>query len=109
MYGSKRAVRALLGPTRPDRLCASLRGISFGSVRTFYSTPSRQTDGVFRGLEDTRLPVPWIEAWRLQKEGKNPVPTEDSHQKRDLSPKKMSDSYHRVVSFEPEIPPNTNG
>ena len=29
--------------------------------------------------------------------GKNPVPTEEGHKERDLSPKKMSDSYHRVV------------
>ncbi|KAH8887136.1 Thioesterase/thiol ester dehydrase-isomerase [Thozetella sp. PMI_491] len=67
------------------------------SVRALHATqPRRYTDGVFRGLTDTRLPMPWIEAWRRQQEGKSPIPTEGAKE-RDLSPKKMSDSYHRAV------------
>ncbi|KAI1208648.1 Thioesterase/thiol ester dehydrase-isomerase [Annulohypoxylon truncatum] len=65
--------------------------------RCFHGTPSHLTDGVFRGLTDDRLPMPWIEAWRLQQEGKNIASDEARSQERDLTPKKMSDSYHRVV------------
>lgn len=66
-------------------------------IRCLHSTPSRLTDGVFRGLTDDRLPMPWIEAWRLQQEGKNIASDEAGSRERDLTPKKMSDSYHRVV------------
>ncbi|KAF7562260.1 hypothetical protein G7046_g1851 [Stylonectria norvegica] len=55
------------------------------------------TDGVFQGLADTRLPTPWIEAFRLQQQEKQAATNVESSQKRDLAPKKMSDSYHRVV------------
>ena len=40
--------------------------------------------------------MPWIEAFRLQQQGKVAVGPEDPKE-RDLTPKKMSDSYHRVV------------
>ena len=39
--------------------------------------------------------MPWIEALRQQQEGK--IAVEDTDVERDLSPKRMSDSYHRVV------------
>lgn len=39
--------------------------------------------------------MPWIEAFHQQQQGKGAV--EDTQCERDLSPKKMSDSYHRVV------------
>ncbi|KAI2466308.1 Thioesterase/thiol ester dehydrase-isomerase [Annulohypoxylon bovei var. microspora] len=65
--------------------------------RCFHGTASRRTDGVFGGLTDGRLPMPWIEAWRLQQEGKNVASDEAKSQERDLTPKNMSDSYHRVV------------
>lgn len=41
--------------------------------------------------------MPWIEAFRLVEEGKQPIKPEDAPKERDLTPKKMSDSYHRVV------------
>ncbi|KAK7423742.1 hypothetical protein QQX98_000932 [Neonectria punicea] len=41
--------------------------------------------------------MPWIEAFRLQQQGKPAQSPEDSPKERDLTPKKMSDSYHRVV------------
>ncbi|KPM43170.1 hypothetical protein AK830_g3410 [Neonectria ditissima] len=63
----------------------------------FHTTASLQTDGVFRGLADTRLPMPWIEAFRLQQQGKAAHRPEEMPKERDLTPKKMSDSYHRVV------------
>lgn len=52
---------------------------------------------MFRGLTDGRLPMPWIEAWKLQQQGKGTTASEAQPRERDLSPKKMSDSYHRVV------------
>ncbi|KAI0869907.1 Thioesterase/thiol ester dehydrase-isomerase [Hypoxylon argillaceum] len=67
-------------------------------MRNFHSTPARETDGVFHGLTDTRHRLPWIEAFRQQQEGKS-ISASDGvpPEKRDLTPKKMSDSYHRVV------------
>ncbi|KAK7432088.1 hypothetical protein QQZ08_001378 [Neonectria magnoliae] len=41
--------------------------------------------------------MPWIEAFRLQQQGKPSQSSEESPKERDLTPKKMSDSYHRVV------------
>ncbi|KAI1860933.1 uncharacterized protein JN550_011088 [Neoarthrinium moseri] len=66
-------------------------------ARCIHATPSRRTDGVFRGLTDGRLPTPWIEAFRKQQEGQSTRSSEGKPQERDMSPKKMSDSYHRVV------------
>ena len=65
----------------------------------------RATDGVFRGLTDGRLPTPWIEAFRKQQADRaaaaaseaRPQARPQAQQQRDLSPKRMSDSYHRVV------------
>lgn len=70
--------------------------------RWFRTTPPRTTDGVFRGLTDDRLPTPWIEAFKLQQAGKGtPTPEGEAQQpgsqERDLSPRRMSDSYHRVI------------
>lgn len=77
------------GPTQPGRL--------LGQARHLHGTPSHRTDGVFRGLTDDRLPTPWIEAFRMQQEGKGTGPSSDEPCERDLTPRKMSDSYHRVV------------
>ena len=53
---------------------------------------------MFRGLSDDRLSTPWIEAWKAQQEGRSAGPPgPETAGERDLSPKKMSDSYHRVV------------
>jgi acyl-coenzyme A thioesterase 9 len=41
--------------------------------------------------------MPWIEAFRLQQEDKSIQIPEDCPKERDLTPKKMSDSYHRAV------------
>lgn len=61
------------------------------------STAPRTTDGVFRGLTDDRLPTPWIEAFRKQQAGHGAAPDAALGQERDLRPRKMRDSYHRVV------------
>ncbi|KAJ2982178.1 hypothetical protein NQ176_g1564 [Zarea fungicola] len=67
--------------------------------RQLSSTPRLNTDGVFRALTEQRMQVPWIEAFRKQQregtaksQGETPVPA-----KPDLTPKKMSDSYHSVI------------
>lgn len=71
--------------------------------RWFRTTVPRATDGVFRGLTDGRLPTPWIEAFRKQQqqqqhEAEQGTAARDAlPQERDLSPRRMSDSYHRVV------------
>ncbi|KAL1845376.1 hypothetical protein VTK73DRAFT_602 [Phialemonium thermophilum] len=77
------------------RLGRRAHGRSPWSPRGFASTRPARTDGVFQGLSDNQMP--WIEALRRQKEGKNPVSENGGAKERDLSPKKMSDSYHRVV------------
>lgn len=43
--------------------------------------------------------MPWIEAWRrLQRERSDAISVDaGTARERDLGPKKMSDSYHRVV------------
>jgi acyl-coenzyme A thioesterase 9 len=41
--------------------------------------------------------MPWIEAFHKQQQGMNTGDMEESPKERHLSPKKMSDSYHRVV------------
>jgi acyl-coenzyme A thioesterase 9 len=57
----------------------------------------RQTDGVFHSLTDNREQIPWIEAFRQQQEGKDIASDDGNPEERDMTPKKMSDSYHRVV------------
>ncbi|KAJ4385683.1 hypothetical protein N0V93_010112 [Gnomoniopsis smithogilvyi] len=41
--------------------------------------------------------MPWIEAFKKQQAGKGTASSEAQPQERDLSPRKMSDSYHRVI------------
>ncbi|KAI1760011.1 Thioesterase/thiol ester dehydrase-isomerase [Hypoxylon sp. FL1150] len=76
---------------------SAARFYGYYTKRRLHGTAVRLTDGVFTGLSDNRLPMPWIEAWRLQQEKKNVASDEAKPQARDLTPKKMSDSYHRVV------------
>ncbi len=105
------ALRARPVSSPPSCLCRSRRSRSSHAsrpqtarqatrpaARAFSATRARPTDGVFRGLSDTRLPIPWIEAFRLQQEGQKLEFAEAHHQERDLTPKPMRDSYHRVVS-----------
>lgn len=96
MASRNRAVRSLLTAARGAKGVGLLRQIP-SQTRCLHASPSHRTDGVFRGLTDTRLPMPWIEAFRLQQEGKDPASSEDTPQERDLTPKTMSDSYHRIV------------
>lgn len=71
-------------------------------LRKLHATAIRNTDGVFNALTEMRVNTPWIEALRKQQQngidprGKSDKPATPPD--RDLTPKKMSDSYHRVVS-----------
>jgi acyl-coenzyme A thioesterase 9 len=71
------------------------------TTRSFRTTSPGRTDGVFRELTAQRLQTPWVEALRKQQaESKSSaeksapphVPKE-----RELTPKRMDDSYHKVV------------
>lgn len=68
---------------------------------TFHTTSPRRTDGVFRELTAQRLQTPWIDALRKQQaEGKNaaqPSETPQVPKERNLEPKHMDDSFHKVV------------
>ncbi|KAK5733188.1 hypothetical protein LTR17_009930 [Elasticomyces elasticus] len=70
-------------------------------TRQFSVTATRPTDGVFRDLTDQRVQTPWIEAFRKrQMEGEDAAQGKGeprTPKERDLSPKKMSDSYHSVI------------
>jgi acyl-coenzyme A thioesterase 9 len=69
--------------------------------RGFHTSSPQQTDGVFRELTSMRVRTPWVEALQQQKADNKP-PGEPSGQSevpkdRDLSPKRMSESYHSVI------------
>ncbi|KAL9635532.1 MAG: hypothetical protein Q9164_003395 [Protoblastenia rupestris] len=71
------------------------------TVRKFHASPVRRTDGVYRDLTEMRVRTPWIDALRKQMEhGEDPTRTSDAPatpSNRNLKPKKMSDSFHRVT------------
>lgn len=82
--------------------CAQPNAILSSATRRSFSCSSvRRTDGVFRELTSMRVRTPWVEAFRRQQqEGQHPgKPSEKSTvpKNRDLTPKRMSDSYHSVV------------
>ena len=74
------------------------------ACRTFSANHRQLTDGVFRELTAARVQTPWIEAFRGKE--KQEIAEEKSQQNtapisgRDLTPKRMSDSYHAVVSIQ---------
>ena len=91
-----------------ERLSWAIKGWHFKAytqphrLACFHSGPKLRTDGVFRALTESRVRTPWIEALRTQQRA-GPDPSEASQQpktpaKRNLEPKRMSDSYHSVVS-----------
>ncbi|KAK4696775.1 acyl-coenzyme A thioesterase 9, partial [Lecanoromycetidae sp. Uapishka_2] len=91
----------------------TLRGLQKANIRALYlqnvrnisraihTTPACRTDGVYSDLTNMRVRTPWVEALRKQREeGIDPTKKSDTPatpQDRDLKPKKMSDSFHRVV------------
>ena len=102
---------------RPPRPLGSLRSVKVrasagcnaqscnGALRQLHTTPAYRTDGVYKDLTSMRVRTPWIEALREQREeGIDPTKkssTPATPPDRDLTPKKMSDSYHRVVRTAP--------
>ena len=66
-------------------------------IRCFSVAPKYHTDGVYRELTAMRTRTPFIEAFRKQQENKLSKPISVDGIERDLSPKSMSDSYHKVV------------
>ena len=78
-----------------------LRRIDYQSSHQFHNTPSLPTDGVYDALTEMRVRTPWIEALKKQKqEGVDSTKkfnVSATPADRDLTPKKMSDSFHRVV------------
>jgi acyl-coenzyme A thioesterase 9 len=97
MASSIRYGRSLLvSATRssPLRLANKLSAVQ---RRYLHGSLARQTDGVFRELSDERLPMPWIEAFRMQQKAGSTQAEDSLPSQRDLSPRKMKDSYHRVV------------
>lgn len=71
------------------------------AYRFFSSCQVRNTDGVYSALTEMRVKTPWVEALKSKgKEGSEKIESPQISTEltgRDLTPKKMSDSYHRVV------------
>ncbi|KAL8808074.1 MAG: hypothetical protein Q9182_000352 [Xanthomendoza sp. 2 TL-2023] len=74
---------------------------SLSGTRQLHVSPRCQTDGVFKELTEMRVRTPWIEALRKrEKDGIDPTKKSSipaTPPDRDLTPRSMSDSYHRVV------------
>lgn len=79
------------------RAASGLRVPAARQTRPLATSVPRATDGVFRGLTDGRLPTPWIEAFRKQQAGHGAAARDARPRQRDLGPRRMADSYHRVV------------
>ncbi|KAF1814424.1 Thioesterase/thiol ester dehydrase-isomerase [Eremomyces bilateralis CBS 781.70] len=68
--------------------------------RQFHVQTKLNTDGVFKELTEQRVLTPWITALRSRQaqDGKGAEPSEPGKpMRRTLEPKRMSDSYHRVI------------
>jgi len=95
-----KADRFLQGISRCNtRISASSTSL-YLNARAFHTTSPLQTDGVFRALTEARITVPWIDAFNKIKNGEKPPNAKEESiepRKQNLTPKKMSDSYHRVV------------
>ncbi|KAK7555762.1 HotDog domain-containing protein [Phyllosticta citricarpa] len=93
-----RHLRSGASSVKPGRLADAQKYIT---TREFSSTPTACTDGVFRDLTEARIQTPWIEALRKkQRDGEDPTRASGIPQvpaNRKLEPKRMSDSYHRVI------------
>jgi hypothetical protein len=62
--------------------------------RGFSTSRAARAHGVFAGIASSRMTTPWIDAYNNQHEKGDEQPASA----RDLSPKKMSDSYHKMVN-----------
>ncbi|CAG8958190.1 hypothetical protein HYFRA_00000542 [Hymenoscyphus fraxineus] len=87
---------------RLPRLTSSIRGtirpIRLPQARPFSSCSRCLTDGVYGELTAMRTRTPFIEALRAQQnETKTRESTSAEKKPRELTPKTMADSYHRVI------------
>lgn len=84
---------------------ARFQGLYLGSFPPVYrflsSGQIRKTDGVYSALTEMRVKIPWVEVLKRKKEegsGKAQSPRISTELTgHDLTAKRMSDSYHRVV------------
>ncbi|RDL39073.1 Thioesterase ester dehydrase-isomerase [Venustampulla echinocandica] len=79
---------------------AVLRPAQHCHARAFSAASRCRTDGVYKELTSMRIKLPFIEALkRQQQQGEKsdtpPISTEKGP--RDLAPKSMSDSYHKLI------------
>ncbi|KJX94536.1 acyl-CoA thioester hydrolase like protein [Zymoseptoria brevis] len=72
--------------------------------RSFSAAITCRTDGVFTALTNERVQIPWVEAFRKQQAEKatgvkaaGGGQQQTTKVERDLTPRKMSDSYHSVI------------
>ena len=81
----------------PSPLCCS----HHQHRRLFHTSSPRFTYGVFAALTEMRVKTPWVQALREWDEGLggDGHPKNDALAFRDLSPKRMSESYHSQASF----------
>ncbi len=82
--------------------CTSVAPTALATKRWFRSGTPWSTDGVFKELTSQRVRgVPWITALRRRQAEENssfePVAKSELTKDRDLTPKRMNDSYHSVV------------
>ncbi|KAK7532394.1 HotDog domain-containing protein [Phyllosticta citribraziliensis] len=100
-----RHLRSGASSVKPGRLAEAQKCIT---ARKFSSTATACTDGVFRDLTEARIQTPWIEALRKkQRDGEDPTRASGIPQvpaNRNLEPKPMSDSYHRVILTQKILP-----
>ena len=91
----------LLLALRKSEALAVLAPLRSIALRRFHATTYCSTDGVYTGLTNMRVTTPWVEALRKQgEEGSDPTKpsnTPITPPDLDRKPKKMSDSFHRVV------------
>ncbi|KAL8733351.1 MAG: hypothetical protein Q9166_002175 [cf. Caloplaca sp. 2 TL-2023] len=96
-----RPTNLLCMATRAIESYTKNRSLWSRKTRQLHVSPRRLTDGVFKELTEMRVRTPWIEALRKkEEEGIDPTQrssTPATPADRDLAPKRMSDSYHRVV------------
>ncbi|ETN40252.1 uncharacterized protein HMPREF1541_04528 [Cyphellophora europaea CBS 101466] len=92
-------LHAARGWTRSLRLLKTAKATqSVPGARRIHATAIQKTDGVYKELTEMRVRTPWIEALRKSKEtGNQSSAAPQDPPEPDLTPKKMSDSYVRVV------------
>lgn len=84
---------------------SSSRGAGAPCARALSTARALRTDGVFHALTNHKISMPWIEALersRARTASEGSGGQEQEHiggGVKDMTPKRMADSYHSVVSF----------